>query len=132
MSYESQREDVEPDLTAAIIGAAIEVHRALGPGLLESAYESFLAHELALRGVSFERQCPIPVAYKGTHVDCGYRIDLLVERRVVVELKAVTQLTPQHDAQLLTYLRLSRRRVGLILNFWVPRMKEGIRRFVDG
>jgi GxxExxY protein len=119
------------ELTEKIIGAAIEVHRELGPGLLESAYEAALAHELALRGVRFARQKEMPVRYKGFLIEVGYRLDLLVEDQVVVELKAVTEMHPIYEAQLITYLRLSNLRVGLLINFNVPRLKEGvIRRIV--
>jgi GxxExxY protein len=114
------------ELTELIIGAAIEVHRELGPGLLESAYEAALAHELALRGVRFARQKEMPVRYKGFLIEVGYRLDLLVEDHVIVELKAVTEMHPIYEAQLITYLRLSNIRVGLLINFNVPRLKEGI------
>ena len=118
-------------LTERIIGGAIEVHRELGPGLLESAYEAALAHELALREIRFERQKEMPVRYKGFLIEVGYRLDLLVEDRVVVELKAVTEMHPIYEAQLITYLKLSGRRVGLLINFNVPRLKDGlIRRIV--
>jgi GxxExxY protein len=108
----------------------MEVHRALGPGLLESAYEECLAHEMRLGGLGFERQVPLPVAYKGVKLDCGYRIDFLVERAVVLELKSTDALRPIHEAQLLTYLRLGRWTVGLLMNFNVPVLKSGIRRVV--
>jgi GxxExxY protein len=122
---------VEVDrLTEAIIGAAIEVHRALGPGLLESAYEECLAHELGLRGLPFERQVALPVTYKGVRLDAGYRLDLVVARSVVVELKAVQAIEPIHEAQLLSYLRLGGWKVGLLINFHVPVLKDGIRRRV--
>ena len=114
------------ELTELIIGAAIEVHRELGPGLLESAYEAALAHELALRGVRFARQKEMSVRYKGFLIEVGYRLDLLVEDQVIVELKAVTEMHPIYEAQLITYLRLSNIRVGLLINFNVPRLKEGI------
>jgi GxxExxY protein len=120
----------EESLTEEIIGAAIEVHRHLGPGLLESAYEECLCHELALRGFSFERQKPLPLQYKGIKLDCGYRVDLLVEGKVVLELKCADFITPVHEAQLLTYLRLSGTKVGLILNFHVAAMRDGIKRRV--
>jgi GxxExxY protein len=120
------------DLTKTIIGAAIEVHRALGPGLLESAYEECLCEELNLRGIAFERQKPLPVKYKGKQLDCGYRLDLLVANAVVLELKAVDTLAPIHDAQLLTYLRLGGWKVGLLINFNVPVLREGIHRKVLG
>ncbi len=120
----------DQELTHAIIGAAIEVHRQLGPGLLESAYEECLARELTLRSVSFERQKALPVVYKGVKLDCGYRLDLLAEGRVIVELKAVDALAPIHDAILLTYLRLSGCRIGLLINFNCATLKDGIRRRV--
>ena len=119
-------------LTEAIIGAAIEVHRALGPGLLESAYEECICRELSLRRISFERQRALPVEYKGLHLDCGYRIDLLVADLVVVEIKAAEKLLPIHEAQLLTYLRLGGWQVGLLINFNVPVLKRRIRRRVLG
>jgi GxxExxY protein len=118
------------DLTHRIIGAAIEVHRQLGPGLLESAYEECLARELSIKGLSFERQKPIPVIYKGVKLECGYRIDLLVERRIVVELKAIEQIAPIHEAIVLTYLKLSGNSVGLLINFHVAILKDGIRRYI--
>jgi GxxExxY protein len=121
---------IEGALTKEIIGAAIEVHRHLGPGLLESAYEICLCHELAQRGVAFRRQVEIPVLYKGVSLDCGYKLDILVDERVILELKAVEAILPVHEAQLLTYLRLSQRRVGFILNFHVPQMRKGILRKV--
>ena len=120
----------DQELTHAIIGAAIEVHRVLGPGLLESAYEECLAYELTLRGVPFERQKPLPVVYKGMKLECGYRVDLLIDGRVVVELKAVEALAPIHDAILLTYLRLSGCKIGLLINFHCVVLKHGIRRRV--
>ncbi len=116
--------------TEPIIGAAIEVHKQLGPGLLESTYEECLCHELHLRGIQFRRQIDLPVTYKGLKLDCGYRLDLVVEDTVVVELKAVEQLLPVHEAQLLTYLRLAGKPVGLLINFNVPLLKDGIRRRV--
>ncbi|MCB9699932.1 MAG: GxxExxY protein [Alphaproteobacteria bacterium] len=118
------------DLTEIIIGAAIAVHRELGPGLLESTYEACLVHELVQRGVSVEAQKFLPVNYRGVVIDCGYRIDVLVGGKVIVELKAVEKVLPIHEAQLLTYLRLSGLNVGLLLNFNVLLMKEGIRRVV--
>jgi len=120
----------EGELTEAIIGAAIEVHRALGPGLLESAYEQCLCHELSLQNLEFRRQVELPVRYKSVQLDCGYRIDVLVEERVVVELKSVERLLPIHEAQLMTYLKLSGRSVGLLLNFQVPVLKDGLKRIV--
>ena len=118
------------ELTESIIGAAIEVHRALGPGLLESTYEMCLCRELALRELHFERQKAIAVEYKGVKLDCGYRADLIVEGLVLVEVNAVEDLTPVNDAQLLSYLKLAGLKVGLILNFNVHLMKHGIRRKV--
>ncbi len=117
-------------LTDQVIAAAIEVHRELGPGLLESAYEQCLCHELHLRGLTFRRQVELPVVYKGTRLDCGYCIDLIVDEQVIVELKAVEKLLPVHEAQLMTYLRLTKLRVGLLINFNVPVLKEGIKRRV--
>ena len=119
-------------ITGTIIGAAIEVHRALGPGLLESAYEECLCRELSLRQMPFERQRPLPVEYKGLRLDCGYRLDLLVADTVVVEIKAVESLLPIHEAQLLTYMKLGGWKVGLLINFNVPVLKRGIRRRVLG
>lgn len=120
------------ELTREIIGAAIEVHRALGPGLLESAYEECLCKELTLRQISFERQRPLPLEYKGLKLECGYRLDLLVTGIVVVEVKAAEVLLPIHEAQLLTYLKLGGWKVGLLINFNVPVIKQGIRRLVLG
>lgn len=122
----------ENDISGKIIGAAIEVHRKLGPGLLESAYEECLCCEMALRGIKFERQVPLPLNYKGVDLDCGYRLDLLVEDKVIVELKSIETLEPIHDAQLLTYLRLRNAWLGLIINFNVIMLKDGVRRLVNG
>ena len=119
---------MEDQLTRQIIGAAIEVHRELGLGLLESAYEMCLCHELQLRGLRFRRQVALPVSYKGIKLDCGYRIDVLVEEQVVLELKSVEKITPIDEAQLLTYLRLSGVRIGLLINFNVPALRDGIKR----
>jgi len=116
---------IEEPWTGRIIGAAIEVHRELGPGLLESAYEECLCRELSLRELTFQRQLPLPVEYKGVKLDCGYRIDVVVENSVILELKCVEHLLPVHEAQLLTYLRLANRRVGLILNFNVATLVRG-------
>ena len=118
------------EITHEIIGAAIEVHRLLGPGLLESAHEECLAKELALRKLSVERQKPVPVVYKDVKLECGYRIDLLVENRVVVELKSIESLAPIHEAIILTYLRLSGRRLGLLINFNVNVLRDGVRRYI--
>ena len=118
------------ELTYEIIGAAIEVHKLLGPGLLESTYRECLCRELALRGISFRRECGVPLEYKGIRLDCGYRMDLLVQDLVVVEIKAIEALAPVHDAQLLTYLRVGGWRVGLLINFNVVVLKDGIHRRV--
>lgn len=118
-------------VTEGIIGAAIEVHRALGPGLLESAYEACLAFELAERGLRVEQQKPLPVRYKSVQLECGYRLDLVVEQLVVVEIKAVGKLAPVHQAQLLSYLKLSELPVGLLINFHEKMLKDGIRRLVN-
>jgi GxxExxY protein len=117
-------------ITGQIIGASIEVHRHLGPGLLESAYETCLAYELSQRGLQVERQKALPIVYKNIKLDQGYRIDLLVENRVIVELKVVEQLTDVHEAQLLSYLKFSGCPVGLLINFNVMLLKDGIRRFL--
>ena len=122
---ETRSKLLHSELTEQIIGAAIEVHRALGPGLLESAYEECLCRELSLRELTFQRQLPLPVEYKGVKLDCGYRIDVVVENSVILELKCVEHLLPVHEAQLLTYLRLANRRVGLILNFNVATLVRG-------
>jgi len=119
------------ELSSQIIGAAIEVHKLLGPGLLESAYEECLCHELGLRGVFFERQKPLPVIYKGKTLDCGYRLDIVVEKKILVELKSCEKTEPIHEAQLLTYLRLTGFNLGLLLNFNVPLMREGITRVAN-
>ncbi|HEX8843319.1 MAG TPA: GxxExxY protein [Pyrinomonadaceae bacterium] len=117
-------------MTERIIGAAIEVHRALGPGLLESAYEECLCYELSLDKLNVRRQVPLPVVYKGIKLDCGYRIDLIVEEKVIVELKTVEKLLPIHQAQLLTYLKLGEFKTGLLLNFSSAVLKDGIKRIV--
>ena len=117
-------------LTEAIIGAAIEVHRELGPGLLESVYESCLAHELTARGLKFERQLPVPAIYKGIPIDIGFRADFVVEATVVLELKAIDRVAAVHEAQLMTYLRLTGKRVGLLINFNTKLLKDGIVRRV--
>jgi len=122
---------LEKELTKQIIGAAIEVHRVLGPGLLESAYEERLCHELCLRGLKFERQRHLPTKYKGVKLDCGYRPDVVVAGKVGLKLKTVEAITPIHKAQLLTYLRLSEIKVGFIMNFNVPVLKDGIQRLVS-
>jgi|SRR5437764_15243026 len=118
-------------LTERVIGAAIEVHRHLGPGLLESTYEACLAHELAEAGIVIQRQKPLPVLYKGIRLDIGYRIDLVVEDRLIVELKSVERLDRVHTSQMLSYLKLSGYRLGLLINFNVPQLKQGIRRIAN-
>jgi len=120
------------ETTEATIGAAIEVHRALGPGLLESAYQACLAFELAQRGFEVEQQKPLPVVYREVKLDAGYRLDLVVEDKVIVEIKAVDRLERIHEAQLLSYLRLSGCRIGLLINFNVTLLKNGLKRIVNG
>jgi GxxExxY protein len=122
----------ENPLSNQIIGAAIEVHRALGPGLLENVYQQCLAHEFTLRGLVFEQEKPLPVGYKGVQLDCGYRADFVVEGLVVVELKAVEELRPVHACQVLTYLKVSGCQLGLLMNWNVPVLRDGIRRVVLG
>jgi GxxExxY protein len=126
---QTERLALDP-LTGKIIGAAIEVHRHLGPGLLESAYERCLEWELIELGLHVDKQVPLPVIYKGVNLDCGYRLDLVVENRVIVEAKAVDELHPIHEGQLLTYMRLAGKRTGLILNFNKARLTDGIKRMV--
>jgi GxxExxY protein len=120
----------EEELTERIIGALIEVHRTLGPGLLESAYQACSAREFSLLQMPFEQEKTLPVEYKGVRVDCGYRLDFIVAEKVIVELKTVESLLPVHEAQLLTYLRLTGCKVGLLVNFNVPVLKRGIKRMV--
>lgn len=122
---------IEEELTGRIRGAMIEVHRILGPGLLESACEVCLCHELSLMGLQFRKQVDLPVLYKGIQLDCGYRADLIVEDKVLIELKCVDKLMPIHSAQLLTYLRITGLRVGSLANFNVPRMIDGIVRIAN-
>jgi GxxExxY protein len=122
---EARSKLLHEELTERVIGAAIEVHRALGPGLLESAYEECLCHELHLRGIAFERQVPLPVEYKGVKLDCGYRLDLVVEGVLILEIKCLEHILPVHEAQLITYLKLTGRRVGLILSFNVAVLTRG-------
>ena len=119
-------------ITELIIRASIEVHKALGPGLLESVYEECLCRELSLQGIAFTRQNPIPVEYKNIKLECGYRLDLLVENSVVVEIKSVEKILSVHEAQLLTYLRLGHWNVGLLINFNVSLLKDGVKRKVLG
>jgi GxxExxY protein len=118
------------DLSRHVIGCAIEVHRTLGPGLLESAYEQCLAHELKLNGIAFKIQWPLPIQYKGIHIETGYRIDVLVEDALILELKSVEKIMGIHEAQLLTYMNLARVKTGLLINFNVKRLKDGISRLV--
>ena len=120
----------DKELSHAIIGAAIEIHRTLGPGLLEAVYEECLARELGLRAIPFERQKPIPLVYKDLKLECGYRLDFLVNGRIVVEIKSIEAIAPIHESVMLTYLRLSESPLGLLINFNVPILKDGIRRFV--
>ena len=121
-------ERLSDPLSEEIIGACIEVHRRLGPGLLESTYEKCLCHELTLRGLPFKHRHPVPLFYKGMRLDCGYRLDLIVDERIVVELKAVEQLLPIHVAQVLTYLKLLALNTALLVNFNVPSLRHGLRR----
>jgi GxxExxY protein len=118
-------------LSSLIIGAAIEVHQHLGPGLLESAYEECLCYELEVKNLKYDRQKPLPIEYKGKQLDCDYRLDILVEDKIIVELKSCENIEPIHKAQLLTYLKLSGVKLGLLMNFNVPLMREGISRIVN-
>ena len=118
------------DLSHQVIGLCIEVHRELGPGLLESAYEEALAYELSRAGLSFARQCEVPLRYKSVKLNCDYRLDFVIEDRLLLELKAVSELLPIHQAQLLTYLKLERLPLGLLINFNVPILKDGVRRVI--
>ena len=126
----SEKEELNR-VTQAIIGAAIEVHKHLGPGLLESAYEACTAFELAERGLHVEQQKPLPLLYKKVRLDCGYRLDIIVEEKVIVEIKAVDKLLPLHEAQLLSYLKLTRCKAGLLINFNVQKLVNGIIRVVN-
>lgn len=128
---EAQRSELN-ELSHRVLGFCIEVHRELGPGLLESAYEEALTYELTVAGYRGERQRERPLLYKGMKLDCGYRIDMVVEDKLILELKAVNELLPVHHAQLLTYLKLERRALGLLVNFKVPVLKNGVRRMVSG
>ncbi|MGF1657512.1 MAG: GxxExxY protein [Verrucomicrobiales bacterium] len=118
------------ELSHRVIGCAIEVHRTLGPGLLESTYEQCLAHELQLQGIPFLLQHPLPVGYKGLRLDCGYRVDILVDNQIILELKSVENLLPIHEAQILTYLKLAGIKHGFLINFNVKRLKDGLKSFV--
>jgi GxxExxY protein len=117
-------------LSNVVIGAAIDVHKTLGPGLLETAYETCLCHELDLRGIEYKKQIQLPVKYKSIQLDCGYRLDVLVENKIVIELKSIEKILPIHDAQLLTYLKLGGWQLGMIFNFNVSLLKHGIKRKV--
>ena len=117
-------------ITEKIIGCAIEVHKVLGPGLLESAYEECLSYELIQNGLKIERQKSVPVIYKDVKLECGYRIDILVEDSVIIELKSVEGITPVHEAQVLTYLKFAEKKIGLLINFNVLRLKDGLKRFI--
>ncbi len=124
----------EPEITELarnVIGCAIEVHKVLGPGLLESAYQCCLCHELTLQGIPFEKEKPLPVVYKGCELDCGYRMDILVANEIILELKSVDKLLPIHDAQLLSYLKLAGLRQGLLINFNVMLLKDGLKSLVN-
>lgn len=116
-------------ITERVIGCAIEVHKRLGPGLLESAYEECLSYELMSAGLAIERQVPVPVVYKEIKLECGYRIDILVERTVLIELKAIEAFAPVHEAQILTYMKFAKKSIGLLINFNVTLLKDGIKRY---
>jgi len=118
------------DLTEKIIGAAIEVHKSLGPGLLESAYEECLSYELLQRGLKIERQKPVQIVYKEVKLECGYRIDILVENKIILELKSIDAINPVHTAQVLTYLKFANKKLGLLINFNVTKLKNGIKRYI--
>jgi GxxExxY protein len=128
---QAQRQQLN-ELSGKVIGMCIEIHRDLGPGLLESAYEECLAYELSIAGLQFERQRPLPVRYKEVQIDCGYRLDFVVEGALIVELKAVTELHPIHEAQVLTYLKLDRKSLGPLINFNVPVLNKGVKRVACG
>jgi GxxExxY protein len=131
-AFTPEMREAADELSRRVIGAAIEVHRHLGPGLLESAYEACLCRELDLQGMTYQRQLPVPVLYKGLELDCSYQIDVLVEGLVLVELKSVDTLEPIHKAQVITYLTLTKRWLGLLVNFNVPVLKDGVKRIVKG
>lgn len=128
---EAQRSRLN-ELTQRVIGLCMEVHRSLGPGLLESAYEAALAHELSLVEIPFKKQVDLPLDYKGVKLDCGYRLDFIIADELILELKAVQEILPVHKAQLLTYLKLNQKPLGLLINFNVPLLKDGIERVVTG
>src|SRR2546423_10959149 len=131
MNAEAEKQRLN-ELSSKIIGLCIEIHRELGPGLLESAYEECLAYELSKAGLQFERQRALPVRYKEVQLDCGYRLDFVVEKSLIIELKAVTESHPIHEAQVLTYLKLDKKSLGLVINFNVPTLTKGVKRVVCG
>src|SRR5712671_694897 len=131
MNTEAEKQRLN-ELSRKVIGVCIEIHRELGPGLLESAYEECLAYELTKAGLHFERQRALPVRYKEVQLDCGYRLDFVIEGALILELKAVTEFHPIHEAQLLTYLRLDKKSLGLLINFNVPVLKNGVKRVACG
>jgi GxxExxY protein len=133
MNHKGHREHEEisiDNLSHSVIGCAIEVHKALGPGLLESTYQNCLSHELSLQGIQHSCEVPLSVNYRGMEIECGYRVDILVENKLILELKSIKEFNPIYEAQLLTYLKLSGIKTGLLLNFNVIKLKEGIKRFV--
>lgn len=130
-SQETQKQKIN-ELSGKVIGACIEIHRELGPGLLEGAYEECLAYELTKAGLRFARQKPLPIRYKEVQLDCGYRLDFVVEHVLILELKTVNELQPIHDAQLLTYLKLDKKPLGLLINFNVPTLTKGVKRIACG
>jgi len=130
MNIQRRENRIFSDLSNRVIGCAIEVHRHLGPGLLEAAYQQCLAHELDLNNIKFKIEHSLPVDYKGVHLDCGYRLDFLIEDQIILELKSVEQLRPIHEAQLLTYLKLSGVKQAYLINFNVTRLKDGLHSFV--
>ncbi len=122
----------ENEIAAIIVDTSLDIHRHLGPGLLENAYEAVLAHELSIRGISFERQVQVPLEWKGIHLECCYRADIVVEKKVLIELKSVATLMPVHTKQLITYLRLTKMKLGLLINFNTDLIKDGIMRIANG
>ena len=132
MAHHRGTEGSSPSHTHDIVGAAIEVHRQLGPGLLESSYQTCLCRELLIRGIGFQQQVPLPIQYRGLDLDCGYRLDLVVDDSVIVEVKAVRKVLPIHRAQVLTYLKLTNCRLGLLINFNVEVLRSGLYRIING
>ena len=128
--HKRRTEDFHPELSASILNSAFRIHSVLGPGLLESAYEGCLCHELSEAGIAFRRQVPVPVRYRGFAIDCGFRLDIVVEEKAIVEVKSVDRLIPLHESQLFTYLRLSGGKLGLLLNFNTRHLRDGIRRLI--